>query len=127
MICTKYPEWLGKKLQKSWYQRVAEKYYRTHHNTNSLYFEVTRQAEVLVYDGWDYKRGLNENGQAVQPAQFAARQVEKERWKIELACTVCFAKRAKRDYDWNVIPVFEGHEIEVKENNKLSIDRLFPS
>jgi hypothetical protein len=108
----KKPDWLEKKIQESWYQQVAKRYYRSNATTNSLYIEVMRPDTILVYDGWNYKRGLTQQGSVLKRSDFAFRKINN--WLVELASIICFARRTRRDYEWNIIPVLDGHEIGVK-------------
>jgi len=106
------PDWLEKKLQKSQYQGVGENYYRNHYPNNHLYVEVTRDGLILFYDGWDYKRGLKLGRDGIETAEFARIPVE-GRWDGELASAICFARRARKWYGWNIVPVFNGYELKI--------------
>ena len=112
------PEWLEKLLErKSVFQTYAGEYYAHHHPTNSFYVEVTRDGEILFYDGWDYKRGMErrENGK-MQQSEFARANVERDRWWVALAEAACFVRRTRRQYDWNTILIFEGNEMDVRSS-----------
>ncbi len=71
---------------------------------------------ILFYDGWNYKRGQR-GSRRVEQSEFAVEHFESDRWKIELASAVCFARRARKQYGWNVIPVFNGYEIDAKKHH----------
>ena len=108
------PEWLEQKIKQSKYQQVGEVYYRGRHPTNSLYVEVMKDGYVSFYDGWNYKRGLKNGESGLEQAEFARIEIDRDRWRVELACAVCFARRTRKQYGWNVIPVFEGMELKVR-------------
>jgi len=108
--------WLEELLKrKSQYQTWAERYYRNHRATNSFYIEVTRDGTIQAYDGWSYKRGLKLGKKNVGQAQFVEVQVDRDKWVVELASVMCFARRARKQYGWNVIPVLDGYELEVRQ------------
>jgi hypothetical protein len=108
------PEWLERKLQNSLYYRMAERYYRYHPQTNSLYIELYRDGLVRSYDGWEYKKGLVMGKQGLKRAEFESETVDAENLKAEAASIILFVKRARSEFGWNVIPVFDGMEYILK-------------
>ena len=100
-------EWLERKIASSWYQQTAERYYEANGTTTSLYFELT-DSVALVYDGWNYKRGMRSR---LEMSEFARRRFDADKLRTELASMICFIRRARRMYGWNVIPVVNGQEL----------------
>jgi len=107
----KNPEWLEQKLNNSIYQKIAELYYKDNHPLSRLYIEIEKDGTIRAYDGWKYKRGLTTGNNHIRMSEFFRTQVDKDRLRAELASIICFAKRARKQYGWNVIPVFEGYEL----------------
>ena len=109
------PSWLESALEKSKYYQEARKYYGNHAATNSLYVEVTPDGQILFYDGWQYKRGMQEGKRGLlQQAEIARISVDRDKWQAELASAISFARRARKEFGWNVIPVFNGEEVDVR-------------
>lgn len=118
---SRMPEWLEQKLQNSRYYKIAKRYYKDedYPKTNSFYLEVERNGTIRAYDGWDYKRGLHATKSGIEIAEFERTKVPKKRWQTELSLIISFARTVRKYYDWNVIPVFDGYEIEVKPNKRV--------
>ena len=105
------PKHLEDRLKKGWFYRTAERYYRHHHSTTHLYFEITGEGNILVYDGWDYKRGYNKTPDGIEPAVFEQSYVKPEDLKTKISALLCFTRLARRYYEWNIKPVLDFNEI----------------
>ncbi|MBU0615317.1 MAG: hypothetical protein KJ601_04450 [Nanoarchaeota archaeon] len=107
------PDFLARILaRKGPYEKIAESYYRTHHPTNSLYLEVTRDGRRIAFDGWDTKRGMSFEEGRLEQQELIRESFPSREWGTELARMIAFARKARREYEWNVIPCFEGYEID---------------
>ena len=77
-----------------------------------------------MYDGWDHIRGLGIRKERIRRLEIADRDIKRSRLQNEITIMVCFARRARRDYDWNVIPVFEGNELVVSNFSLKTLQYL---
>ena len=98
------------KARKGRYESLADAFYRTHHDTNSLYVEVTRSGQILAFNGWDTKRGLTFEQSKLQQTEWRRESFPREQWRRELSALLAYARKT----DYNLIPCFEGYEINPK-------------
>jgi hypothetical protein len=112
----KMPGWLEERIKTSIYQRIAERYYREYNPSNHLYIEVEKDGTIRAYDGWAYKKGITNGVSGLEKAEFERIIDPSIDWRAELASAILFARRARKQYGWNIVPVFDGCEIEVKTN-----------
>ena len=52
-------------------------------------------------------------------AEFARRQVGRDEVRCEMARLMCFARRARKEEGWNIVPVAEGYELKVPTHEEI--------